>query len=45
MARAPGADIGGNKVWSDRKAAEQGGKITAINIDKTNFGISRIRTR
>ena len=46
MATAPGADVSGDKVWSDRKAAEEGGKITAINIEKGyNYGIRRIRTR
>ena len=46
MATAPGAGVSGDKVWSDRKAAEEGGKITAINIEKGyNYGIRRIRTR
>ena len=44
MAAAPGADVSGDKVWSDRKAAEEGGKITAINIGK-DYNIGRIRTR
>ena len=43
MATAPGA--GGDKVWSDRKAVEEGGKITAINIMKSRNGVARIRTR
>ena len=46
MATAPGADVSGNKVWSDRKEVEEGGKITAISIEKGfEFGIGRIRTR
>ena len=46
MAVAPGADVSGEKVWSDRKAAEEGGKITAINIESDGYyGIVRIRTR
>ena len=46
MATAPGAGVSGNVVWSDRKAAEEGGKITAINIVKgDDYGIRRIRTR
>ena len=54
MATAPGAVVSGDKVWSDRKAAEEGGKITAINIEKSGIriaknasgrGIVRIRTR
>ena len=45
MATAPGADVSGEKVWSDRKAAEEGGKITAINIKKDNYRIAEIRTR
>ena len=45
MAVAPGAVVSGNVVWSDRKAAEEGGKITAINIKKSRNGIARIRTR
>ena len=43
MATAPGADVTGD--WSDRKAAEEGGKITAINIKKNDNYIDRIRTR
>merc|ERR1719432_352503 len=27
MATAPGADVSGDRVWSDRKEAEEGGKI------------------
>ena len=45
IATAPGAGVSGYKVWSDRKAAEEGGKITAINIEKNNYYIVRIRTR
>ena len=47
MATAPGSGVSGDKVWSDRKAAEERGKITAINIEKRrdNYGIVRIRTR
>ena len=45
MATAPGAGVSGNVVWSDRKAAEEGGKITAINIKKNHHNIARIRTR
>ena len=45
MATTPGADVSGDKVWSDRKAAEEGGKITAINIKKDNYRIEKIRTR
>ena len=46
MATAPGAGVSGDKVWSDRKAAEEGGKITAISIWKgANFGMSMIRIR
>ena len=47
MATAPGAGSSGDKkVWSDRKAAEEGANITAINIEKAdNYGIRRIRTR
>ena len=47
MAVAPGAGVSGNEVWSDRKPAEEGGKITAINIIKgDNYNnIARIRTR
>ena len=41
----------GDKVWSDRKEAEEGGNITAINIrsgndmKKNKYFIDRIRTR
>ena len=45
MATAPGAGVSGDEVWSDRKAAEEGGKITAINIQKSSSFIRRIRTR
>ena len=51
MATAPGAGFTGDKVWSDRKAAEEGEeeegdcKITAINIQKSGGLIARIRTR
>ena len=49
MATAPGAGVSGGKVWSDRKEVEEGGKITAIGIEKdkygNDFGIARIRTR
>ena len=45
MAVAPGAGVSGGKVWSDRKEFEEGGKITAINIQKSPNYIARIRTR
>ena len=45
MAVAPGAVVSGNVVWSDRKAAEERGKITAIGIEKNDYNIGRIRTR
>ena len=45
MATAPGAGVSGDKVWSDRKAVEEGGKITAINIMKSRNGVARVRTR
>ena len=47
MATAPGAGVSGDEVWSDRKAVEEGGKITAINIKKSGSGnfIGAIRTR
>ena len=46
MATSPGAGVSGGGVWSDRKEAEERGKITAINIEKgNNYGIARIRTR
>ena len=46
MATAPGAGFSGSKkVWSDRKANEEG-NITAINIKKRDTGcITRIWTR
>ena len=44
IATAPGAGVSEDKVWSDRKAAEEGGKITAINI-VSGYTIDRIRTR
>ena len=46
MATAPGASFSGSKkVWSDRKANEEG-NITAINIKKRDTGcITRIWTR
>ena len=45
MAATPGGGSG-DKVWSDRKEAEEGGNITAINIKKRRSGlIARIRTR
>ena len=43
IATAPDGVIG-DKVWSDRKEAEEGGKITAISIKKGDY-IDRIRTR
>ncbi len=47
MATAPGgAYVSGDKVWTDRKAAKEGGKISAINIEKNdNYGIARIQIR
>ena len=46
MAKALGGSSGDEKVWSDRKAAEEGANITAINVFKRdNYGITRIRTR
>ena len=45
IATALGAGVSGDGVWSDRKAAEEGGKITAINIQKSGGLIARIRTR
>ena len=46
MATAPGAGVSGDEVWSDRKAAEEGGNITAINIGTLSGNyIGRIRTR
>ena len=44
MAATPGGGSG-DKVWSDRKDAEEGGNITAINIKKSSSTIVRIRTR
>ena len=43
MAATPGGGSG-DKVWSDRKEAEEGGNITAINIKKSKY-IGSIRTR
>ena len=43
LAATPGGGSG-DKVWSDRKEAEEGGNITAINIKK-KYGIGSIRTR
>ena len=38
--------VSGDKVWTDRKDAEERGKITAINIEMGyDYGIRRIRTR
>ena len=47
MATAPDGGVSGDEVWSDRKAAEEGGNITAINIRKSSivFSIAMIRTR
>ena len=45
MATTPGAGVSGEKVWSDRKEVEVGGKITAIDIEKNDYNIERIRTR
>ena len=45
MATAPGAGVSGDKVLSDRKEVEERGKITAINIQKRDYDIGRIRTR
>ena len=47
MATAPAAGFSGDKVWSDRKVAEERGEITAINIKKSGSpgSISSIRTR
>ena len=45
MAATPGGGSG-DKVWSNRKEAEEGVNITAINIKKDRLGyIGRIRTR
>ena len=43
LAATPGGGSG-DKVWSDRKEAEEGGNITAINIKKSKY-IGSIRTR
>ena len=43
IATAPDGVIG-DKVWSDRKEAKEGGKITAISIMKGDY-IDRIQTR
>ena len=43
LAATPGGGSGDN-VWSDRKEAEEGGNITAINIKKSKY-IGSIRTR
>ena len=32
-------------VYSDREEAEEGGNITAINIEKDRYGITQIRLR
>ena len=50
MATAPAAGVIGDKVWSDRKEAEEGGNITAINIKNNKMSysgnyIASIRTR
>ena len=45
MASTPGAGVSGDKVWSDRKKAEEGGNITAINIKMSHGFIASIRTR
>ena len=44
LAATPGGGSG-DQVWSDRKEAEEGGNITAINIKKSSLGIGSIRTR
>ena len=44
LAATPGGGSG-SFVWSDRKEAEEGGNITAINIKKNYVRIERIRTR
>ena len=44
LATAPTGDSG-EKVWSDRKEAEEGVNITAINIETDVYDIERIRTR
>ena len=43
LAATPGGGSG-SFVWSDRKEAEEGGNITAINIKKSKY-IGSIRTR
>ena len=43
LAATPGGGSGDN-VWSDRKEAEEGGKITAISIMKGDY-IDRIQTK
>ena len=45
MATAPATGVSGDEVWSDRKEAEEGGKISAINIKKSSNYIVMIRTR
>ena len=44
LAATPGGGSGDN-VWSDRKEAEEGGNIPAINIKESIYGIASIRTR
>ena len=44
LAATPGGR-GGDNVWSDRKEAEEGGNITAINIKKSKYFFDWIRTR
>ena len=45
IATTPGGGSG-DRVWSDRKEAEEGGNITAINIkSESGHFIGRIRTR
>ena len=44
MAATPGGGSG-DDVWSDRKEAEEGGNITAINIKMNRSYIDSIRTR
>ena len=45
MAAAPVDGVSGDKVWSDRKQVEEGGKITAINIVKGDNFIEKLRIR
>ena len=47
MATTPGANVSGDKVWSDRKEVEESGNITAVSIQKTSGGtfIGKIRIR